>query len=163
MSVNRELPHVLVLPEDDANRQIANGFHLQVVWARQRQMQVLPAAHGWMHVIEDFLTDHAPDMDHYPQRLMILLIDSDGDAERLQTTRARIPEHLTERVFILGALTEPEKLKPDLGPYERIGHGMAQDCREGTDHVWGHVLLQNNSAELERLRPRLCPILFEQN
>ena len=28
MSVNKYLPHVLVLPEDDANRQLANGFLL---------------------------------------------------------------------------------------------------------------------------------------
>jgi hypothetical protein len=28
MSVNKYLPHVLVLPEDDANRQMANGFFL---------------------------------------------------------------------------------------------------------------------------------------
>jgi hypothetical protein len=28
--VNRYLPHVLVLPEDDANRQIANGFVLDL-------------------------------------------------------------------------------------------------------------------------------------
>jgi hypothetical protein len=26
MSINKHLPHFLVLPEDDANRQIANGF-----------------------------------------------------------------------------------------------------------------------------------------
>lgn len=29
MSVNRARPHVLVLPEDDANRQIAVGFELE--------------------------------------------------------------------------------------------------------------------------------------
>lgn len=26
MSVNRERPHVWVMPEDDANRQLVNGF-----------------------------------------------------------------------------------------------------------------------------------------
>ncbi len=41
MSVNRHLPHVFVLPEDGANRQLAKGFHLEVDWTRQRQMQVL--------------------------------------------------------------------------------------------------------------------------
>ncbi len=45
MSVNKYLPHVFVLPEDDANRQLASGFHLQVPWDRQRQMQVLSS--GW--------------------------------------------------------------------------------------------------------------------
>ncbi len=42
MSVNRALPHVLVLPEDDANRQIANGFLLALDSSVQRRIQVLP-------------------------------------------------------------------------------------------------------------------------
>ena len=40
MSVNKERPHVYVLPEDDANRQLAKGFQLQVD-QNERQMQVL--------------------------------------------------------------------------------------------------------------------------
>jgi hypothetical protein len=46
MSVDKYSPHVLVLPEDDANRQLANGFHLNTDWNRSRQMQVLAAAGG---------------------------------------------------------------------------------------------------------------------
>jgi hypothetical protein len=38
MSVNEHQPHVLILPEDRANLQLANGFHLEVPWHRQRQM-----------------------------------------------------------------------------------------------------------------------------
>lgn len=40
--VNKYLPHVFVLPEDDANVQLANEFHLQV--NQLRQMQVLEPA-----------------------------------------------------------------------------------------------------------------------
>jgi hypothetical protein len=29
MRINKYKPHILVLPEDDANRQIANGFILE--------------------------------------------------------------------------------------------------------------------------------------
>ncbi len=58
MSVNRELPHVMVLPEDDANRQLALGFHLQVDWRCKRQMQVLRVAGGWREVLDRFRVEH---------------------------------------------------------------------------------------------------------
>jgi len=160
MSVNKDRPHVLVLPEDDANLQIANGFHKQIVWNRQRQMQVLAPAGGWLELVALFTSEHARDMERWPNRLMILAIDFDGRDDRLENVRADIPHHLTERVFVLGSWTEPEQLKATLGPYETIGGAMATDCREGTDQTWGHVLLRHNAGELERLRGHLCQILF---
>lgn len=39
MSTNKFQPHVLIFPEDDANRQIANGFLLLVPPDRQRRAQ----------------------------------------------------------------------------------------------------------------------------
>jgi len=72
-----------------------------------------------------------------------------------------IPEHLTERVFILGAWNDPEALKrADLGDYETIGRAMAQDCREETKAIWGHDCLRHNASELDRLREHVRPILF---
>ena len=91
---------------------------------------------------------------------MILLIDLDGREDRLQYAKSQIPERLTDRVFILGALTEPEALKADLGDYETIGLKMARDCRDETNETWGHRLLQHNSSELDRLRVKVRPILF---
>ncbi len=164
MSVNKYLPHVLVLPEDDANSQLANGFHLQVEPARLRRMQVLPVAGGWNQVLDIFLSDHVAEMELNAQRFMVLLIDFDGREQRLQDARARIPGHLMERVFILGTLSEPEALKTaDLGAYERIGLAMAQDCREQTETIWGHELLRHNAEELARLREHVRPILFPSN
>ncbi len=74
--------------------------------------------------------------------------------------KGKIPEHPTERVFVLGTLSEREDLKGDLGPYEVIGSSMAQDCREDTDKIWGHLLLRHNAGELARLREQVRPILF---
>lgn len=92
---------------------------------------------------------------------MVLLIDFDGDKNRLSRVKARIPAHLNDRVYILGARNEPEDLKAaDLGSYETIGAALAQDCREETDRTWGHPLLRHNAGELERLRERVRPILF---
>jgi hypothetical protein len=73
--------------------------------------------------------------------------------------KARIPEHLTDRVYALGASSEPEDLRVDLGSYETIGLAMAKDCREGTNTIWEHPFLRHNAGELDRLRGR--PIIFQ--
>jgi len=65
-----------------------------------------------------------------------------------------------DRVFILGAWTEPEDLKADLGSYETIGLAMAKDCREETNRIWRHDLLRHNTSEIDRLRRLVRPILF---
>jgi hypothetical protein len=46
MSVNKYLPHVLVLPEDDSTRQIANGFLLDAT-VIIRNIQILLGS-GWL-------------------------------------------------------------------------------------------------------------------
>lgn len=161
MSVNRFRPHVLVLPEDDANRQLANGFLLDQALST-RNIQVLEEVGGWNEVLDRFLSDQVAAMDRYPQRSMVLLIDFDHDVDRLSYVRAQIPQHLNERVYILGALSEPEDLKKaGLGDYEAIGLALARDCREGIDRAWGHALLRHNANELDRLRERVRPILFQ--
>jgi hypothetical protein len=159
MSVNKYQPHVLVLPEDDANRQLANGFLLDQ-YLSTRKIQVLEEVGGWIQVLERFLSDYVTGMELYRSRFMVLLIDFDGRKERLQEAKVRIPEHLTDRVFILGALSEPEALRANLGSYETIGLAMAQDCREETSTTWGHHLLRHNASELDRLREHVRPLLF---
>ncbi len=91
---------------------------------------------------------------------MILLIDFDGNKNRLNQAKAAIPPRLANRVFVLGTLTNPEDLRSALGTYETIGRDMAKDCREGTDTTWGHALLQHNESELNRMRQDILPILF---
>ena len=160
MSVNRYQPHIFVLPEDDANRQLANGFLLPRDLS-DRNIQVLEEAGGWNEVLLRFVNDHVTGMERYVQRHMVLLIDFDNRKERLQIAKQRIPEHLADRVFILGALDEPERLKSAIpGTYESIGLALARDCRAGTDATWGHPLLRHNAGELGRLIPRVRSILF---
>jgi hypothetical protein len=160
MSVNKHQPHVLVLPEDDANRQLANGFLLDQ-YLLNWKIQVLEEAGGWSKVLERFKKDLVVGMNRFSGRSVVLLIDFDGHPERLTKAQAEIPEHLSERAFILGALTKPEALKQaGLGSYEEIGLAMAKDCREGTDTVWGHDLLRHNASELDRLHRCVLPVLF---
>jgi hypothetical protein len=163
MSVHKYRSHIYVIPEDDANRQIANGFLLDPSLLN-RQIQVLPEAGGWTQVLEQFRSNHVVGMDRYRNRFIVLLIDFDGNAERLTKAKTEVPRHLTDRVPILGALSKPEALRQaNLGSYEDIGLAMAKDCREGTDTTWGHRLLQHNKSELDRLRERVRPILFPPN
>ncbi|MGB6746143.1 MAG: hypothetical protein WBE38_21010 [Terracidiphilus sp.] len=163
MAPNNYLPHILVLPEDDADRQIANGFVLDES-LHTRRIQVLEEAGGWTRVLDSFETDYIFGMESWPGRFMVLLIDFDGQEGRLTQAKSRIPAHLAGRVFILGALTNPEDLRQSLGgSLEEIGKALAKDCREGTDTVWDHALLRHNSSEVERLRERVRPILFPSN
>jgi hypothetical protein len=161
MSVNRKRPHVLVLPEDDANRQIALGFQLELDWPVQRRIQVLRPAGGWSRVLDAFEADHIGGMDRNGNRFLVLVIDFDEDVSRLAHAKGKIPRRMADRVFVLGVLSKPEKLKSvGLGAYEEIGSRMARDCREASDTVWSHELLAHNADELQRLRECVRPILF---
>jgi len=160
MSVNRELPHVFVLPEDDANVRLANEFHKQLDMNRLWRMQVLQVAGGWNEVLKAFESIHVAQMHRWPNRFMVLLIDFDNREDRLGRARAVIPNPLADRVFVLGVLSEPENLKTDFGSYDRVGSGLAADCRDGTDITWGHRLLRHNAGELDGLRLCVRPFLF---
>lgn len=159
MSVNRRMPHLYVLPEDDANRQLANGFVLDQS-LDTRRIQILEEAGGWLEVIHRFESDYVHTMNKYATRFMVLLIDFDGRVERLDRIKNAVPAHLKERVFVLGSWTDPEALRQRLGPYEDIGLKLAKDCRNHTSDVWAHELLCHNGPELERLRLRVRPFLF---
>ena len=161
--VNFHKPHVYVLPEDRANRQMADAFRLEIEFTQSRQMMVLPKAGGWPKVFKLFKSVHIREMEACRDRYMILLIDFDCKwEERINRARSDIiPAHLTDRVFILGAWKEPEDLmRANLGTFEEIGKAMARDCRDGTDNIWMHELLRHNASELDRLREHVRPILF---
>jgi len=57
---------------------------------------------------------------------------------RLAYAENVIPDHLADRVFVLGVWTQPEKLKAVLGSYEMIGMALARSCREEIDTTCGH-------------------------
>jgi len=157
--MNKERPHVLVLPEDDANRQLANGFQLDLS-LDTRRMQVLKEAGGWQEVVRSFKAEHVPEMDRNVNRFMVLLVDFDRREDRLNKIQEEIPPRLADRVFVIGAWGEPEELRRNLGSYETIGLELAKDCRNDTQATWTHHLLRHNAGELERLRRSVRPILF---
>jgi len=152
MSLNRYKPHIFVLPEDDANRQIADGFILHHPTLNQRVIQVLPVAGGWPNVIKKFKKDHIREMEQFSEERLLLLIDFDKREDRLSHFKDQIPENLKARVFILGVFSHPEKLRNEISKsFEEIGKNLADHCADNTNGLWEHDLLQHNKAELERM------------
>jgi len=162
MSVNKYLPHVLVLPEDKADADMANGFllHPQL---NERSIQVLPPARGWRAVAEKFRRDYVSTMRQYSGRRMVLLIDFDEKDDRFEVISQQIPDDLKNRVFILGVADEPETLRKSLGKsFESIGETLAANCSDNTDGLWGHDFLRHNKTELERMISSVKPFIFNQ-
>lgn len=160
MRVNKYVKHVLVLPEDDANSEIANGFLLHDA-IDSRAIQVLPCAGGWAKVRDKFLSDHVAAMQQYANRHMVLLIDFDSRSDRFNRMTRDIPEDLAERVFVIGVWSEPEELRrAGLGSKEDVGGKLASECYDETRDAWNHDLLRHNDNELGRMTTLLRPFLF---
>lgn len=160
MSVNKHKPHLFVLPEDDANSQIAVGFQLYP-HVNYGAMQVLSPCGGWSKVLNSFTATHVPEMKRYHERRIVLLMDFDAQEDRRSQVKNRIPGDLKERVFILGVKSEPEELRKNIGEtLENIGKALAQECFDNANRVWGHDLLKDNKIELDRMILEIKPFLF---
>ena len=160
MSVNANKPHLYVLPEDDANRQIVNGFAGCIGDRCRRSFQILPIAGGWSKVVEKFKSQHIAKMRTNTNTHLALIIDFDdrlgeGDfRNRLNDIKAIIPEDLKDRVFIFGVLFEPENLRSiTRKSFEKIGETLAKECAGEQYELWRHNLLVHNQRELDRIHP----------
>lgn len=150
--VNRERPHLMVLPEDAANNDLVNGFLLHPD-IESGQIRVLPSAGGWTRVRDDFASIHIKEMRRYPQRRMVLLVDFDEHRSRFDAVFAVVPDDLKNRVFVLGIFDEPEAVRHEIAvSIEELGEALAEECVKDQDALWNHRLLVNNREERERLR-----------
>jgi hypothetical protein len=149
MSVNKYKPHVFVIPEDDADRQIADGFvlHPRVT----RQVQVVAPAGGWARLLDTFKKEYVPLLQNAHTHV-VMIVDFDGNvAVRRLHFEAEVPEPLRARVFVIGPRDTPESLRQSLGKsYEDIGRSLADDCDGDRTGTWDHELLKHN--EVDRLR-----------
>jgi hypothetical protein len=161
VSVNVYKPHVNVLPEDDANRQIANGFLLDPS-IKLRNIRILDPAGGWLKVLDSFLNDHIAYLQKWPECHLVLLIDYDNDVEsRTKQFVSQFPEDIRDRVFLLGTQSEPEPLRKEYGDsLENIGKALAAECYRDETNLWNHALLAHNAAERARLNANVKGILF---
>lgn len=148
--------HLLVIPEDEANRQIMTGFntHLDV---NSRRVQVEPVAGGWKKALELFARDYVSGMVKYDKRHVLILIDLDENIERLQEAKSFVPADLRGRVFIMGCLDEPERMREATGmSKEGLGEALADACLSGHGDVWSNSMLAHNQEELERMNKTIC-------
>ncbi|MCI5150578.1 MAG: hypothetical protein D3916_14535, partial [Candidatus Electrothrix sp. MAN1_4] len=143
------------------NRQLANGFLLHH-GINQRTVQIRNLAGGCEKVLKKFQTDYLDGMKKYPCRTMLFLIDFDRKKERLKYIRSKIPQELTDRVFVLGVWSEPEKLKAKTGmtSFEQIGTSLTEGCPKSKNALWDDDLLRHNQAELERIIASTVSFLF---
>lgn len=162
--MNKHRDHLIIIPEDEADRSLARGFCLHL-GVKDRHVQIERSAGGWAKVRDTFLSDFAPALSTTPTRRIVLLLDFDERENRRREIEAMIPPEVKDRVFLLGVWSNPENLKSDLGhaSYEDIGSLLAEDCFRGTDTTWSHDLLAHNKNELARLREQVRPFLFDEN
>lgn len=160
MSVNKYKPHVWVLPEDDANRELANGFLLHPR-LKLTAIDVRPVARGW-HKALAVVDDWAKELRTYPLRRLVLLVDLDGQGEaRTQQIRDGFPADLRDRIYLLSTCEEPKALRVEQGQsLERLGKALADACAHQEEGLWNNPHLQHNETELVRLRDDVKPILF---
>jgi hypothetical protein len=161
VSANIYLPHLFVIPEDDANRDIVNGFrnHSSV---KYRQIQVQNVAGGWRKALKA-LEDEQGTLVKYEHRYILILIDLDGAIERLKDAKQNIPDFLKDRVFIMGSLETPERLSAHARmSKEKIGEALAEECLGGGSGLWKGDLLRHNEEELQRMQRFICHYLIEK-
>ena len=161
MSVNKYKPHLYVIPEDDADRQIADGFVLHARVAA-RQVQVVEPAGGWSRVLDTFKEEYLPLLQN-PMTHVVMLIDFDGSPqERRAKFAAEIPDSVRERVFVIGPGMRPEDLRQALGigGFEDVGRALADDCDGNQLNTWSHAQLQHNEEERLRLVHYVRAFLF---
>lgn len=160
-------PHLLVLPEDEADQQLANGIKLSIN-IKNGALIIDKPAKGWLNVVKKF-TAQVPEMRRYQSRIVVLLIDFDcktkgtNPEKRLSQITKEIPEDLRSRTFVLGTLVEPEDLKTKLSMnLENIGETLAEDCPDKRNPLWDDDMLKHNAPELDRLLESVTHFLFSE-
>ncbi|WP_426663507.1 hypothetical protein [Rhodanobacter aciditrophus] len=150
--MNKYVDHVQIVLEDDANRELVNGF-LRHHAVDVHRFGISPPSGGWLKVLEEFESYHIKQLRKFDLRRVVLIIDFDGKfEERIERLKGRVPEDLLDRVFILGTGIEPEALRAAMGMnLEAIGLKLAGDCASGEEVFWGHELLRHNLHEARRL------------
>lgn len=161
MSINLYKPHVWLVPEDDADRQLAVGF-LDHHAVDDAQVKRVPPVGGWRAALAELRDVYVPKLLAYPGARVVILIDFDGDYEdRRRRFAEAVPEPLRARAFVLGARGEPEDLRRALRmSYAAIGAALADECQRGATALWSHDQLRHNAPDLEALAATVRPILL---
>lgn len=158
MSVNREKWHLLIKPEDDANREIAIGFLNALDYAQQSKIQVDRPAGGYLKALEFIQTAQ---LERFPLRRVLILIDFDNSVELRKHLVERFAS-VSDRVFVLGSRPEAEDMRRELSCHlEECGETVAKACLARKCEVWQLESLKHNANVLARLCPEIYRELFK--
>jgi hypothetical protein len=157
--VNKYKDHLLIVPEDDANKDLAVGF--QKIVRQASAIHIESVAGGWSSV-QERLKNLVPSMQRFSCRRVLALVDYDEQEKRRDDVLRDVPQGLLNRVYVLGVWSEPELLQRALDHRSRevIGEDLARECLGGTLALWQHPLLVHNTRELSRLRADVLPFLI---
>lgn len=159
--MNRYAEHLYVIPEDDSDRQLADGFvlHDQVKSAR---IQVVTPAGGWREVLKVFQVEYIRRLREGSLCHVLMLIDFDGDySNRRAQFDQEIPAELKRRVFVVGSGQTPEDLRKSMGKgFEQIGRDLADDCFTGAQTSWNHPQLIHNEPDRLQMVASIRKFIF---
>jgi hypothetical protein len=124
--MNKYKDHLYIIPEDDRDRQIADGFVLHHA-VDVRWVQVMALAGGWSNVLKTFQVEYIQILLNYPNAHVVMHFDFDGHIEeRRNEFEQAIPDEFKDRVFVIGAKDNHETLKKGLNTgFEEIGTSFA--------------------------------------
>jgi 5S rRNA maturation endonuclease (ribonuclease M5) len=153
--MNKYKKHLLILSEDDAYKDIANGFFIKYPLVNKK---IEESAGGWENLIHLFKNEYEEGIRKNQNRHVLLLLDLDNHSERLELIyNEYLSSDIREQVFVLCCKDESERLKKNLGhgTFETIGKKLAESCLNNTftvqDNPWLCEELKHNQKELKRL------------
>jgi hypothetical protein len=137
MASNKFRWHLRIFVEDDANRQIVNGF-LESFFQRNipRCIRVLQSSRGWDSTLKAAKQDCA---EGGSCRRVLAVIDFDGDANRIRTATVKGQANF----YVVGCREEPEKLRQLLqrpGHFSTLGNSLAREYCDNNTSLWPHIV-----------------------
>lgn len=175
--MNKFIPHLKILCEDQATYDLANGFYLGYLNKLGNISSYLHLERrylgGWPkfeNTLRDDLLDELS-KNQYVNYLFIMDFDGIERENRLYSINKFIRENnIQDRVFILGCKKEPQDLKNiaidfikragDKFTMQNLGKALFSDCDEKQYKLWGSDHLQHNFREISHLRDKLTFLDF---
>lgn len=159
---NKFRDHLVIVPEDQKNNDLINGF-VNATSIASHAFQIQRIARGWINAV-DSLQDMK--LVSLPLRRVLLVIDFDEKPEsRNDQVHEKLSKFLTqneyERVYLLGTRSEPEDFRSTLkmSP-EQVGAQLYLDCKTPQPGLWGHALFAHNLKTRARLIAEVLPFLI---
>ncbi|WP_395144447.1 hypothetical protein [Armatimonas sp.] len=162
MAGNRYKNRVEIFVEDDANRELVNGFLRVGYLPYRKDIIVVTPAGGWRVLKNKFSEEYIKRMRNDKFLHVVLVVDFDDKDDRFTEVSSVIPSDLCDRVMLIGMKDEPEDMRRSMGKHlEDIGEEIAKACFDKAEGVWGDEHLKHNHSERERIGQTMRDLLFK--